>query len=188
MPIEVELKARVTNHGEVTSRLARHADAEASIYRDTYYDWPDSRFERDGRRELRVRIVENDAGSRVVLTYKAPMLDETSTPEYETTVGDAPTFDAILTGLGLVPTIAFEKHCLNYRFHAYDHEITTTVVRVPELGDEVFVEIETLVDTTSDTPKATEAIQQVLTDLRLTKYDLTDELYTDRIKQQRASH
>ena len=188
MPIEVERKARVADPDRVKALLAHRAGSEASTYDDTYYDWPDGRLERDGGQELRVRVIETDDNQRrVLLTYKATMLDRSSTPEFETTVGDASAIDAILTGLGLVHLVAFQKYCWNYTFRAHDHDIKATVVQVPELAGETFLEVETIVDTPTQTSAATAAVHNVLTDLGLTDKDLTDELYTDRVRTQRTT-
>ena len=90
MAIEVELKVRVPDRPSVVGWLAAQAAGEPSTYRDTYYDWPDGSLEREGRkgaagpdRRPRGRV----SGRRS--TSKAPMLDSTSTPEYETSVTDA---------------------------------------------------------------------------------------------------
>lgn len=188
MPIEVERKARVADPDRVKALLARRAGAEASTYDDTYYDWPDGRLARDGGQELRVRVIEtDDRQRRVLLTFKAAMLDRSSTPEFETTVGDASTIDAILTGLGLVHLVAFRKHCWNFAFRADDHDIKATVVQVPELAGETFLEVETIVDTPARTSAATAAVDDVLTGLGLGDQDLTDELYVDRIRARRTA-
>ena len=187
MAIEVELKARVRDRAAVLERLGQDAEAEASVYRDTYYDWPDGRLAADGRQELRVRVVERTDGSHTVLTYKATPLDGASQPEHETRIDDATSLEAILDGLGLTPVLSFEKHCLNHRLRAKSREITATVVQVPELGDQTFIEVETLVsDDADDVPDATGVIRHVLEDLGLGEHDLTDELYTDAVRRHRA--
>jgi adenylate cyclase, class 2 len=187
VPIEVERKARVSDPERIKALLARRASAEASTYHDTYYDWPDSRLERDGGQELRVRLVENDGGQlRVLLTFKAAMLDRSSTPEFETTVGDLSAADAILTGLGLVHLVAFHKRCVNYTFRANGHDIKATVVQVPELEGETFLEVETIIDDRGQTVAASNAVHSVLGDLGLSDEDLTDELYVDRVRARRG--
>lgn len=185
MPIEVERKARVADPDKLQALLAARAEAEASTYHDTYYDWPDGSLESDGRRELRVRVIETSAGRRAVLTFKDTPLDDTSVPEYETAVEDSPALDTILTGLGLTHLVKFQKRCWNYTFEANGHQVKATIVQVPELDGETFVEVETIVDTADRTAAATDAIDQVLASLDLGKHDLTDELYTDRVRSQR---
>jgi len=188
VPIEVERKARVTDSDRVKALLARRASAEASIYHDTYYDWSDSRLERAGGQELRVRLIETDGQQPcVLLTFKAAMLDGSSTPEFETTVGDVSATDAVLTGLGLVHLVAFQKHCLNYTFRADGYDIKATVVQLPELDGETFLEVETIVDNPGETVAASAAVHNVLIGLGLSDQDLTDELYVDRVRAQRSS-
>jgi len=182
-------KARVADPDRVKALLAGRAAAEVSTYHDTYYDWPDGSLEHEGGQELRVRVIETDDHQRrVLLTFKAAMLDRSSTPEFETTVGDASATDAILTGLGLVHLVAFQKHCWNYTFRAHDHDIKATVVQVPELAGETFLEVETIVDTPAQTVVATTAVHNVLTGLGIGDQDLTDELYTDRVRTQRTTY
>lgn len=187
MAIEVELKARVPDRDHAVAWLAGQAAGEPSTYRDTYYDWPDGSLERDGRKELRVRVIDRADGARALVTFKAPMLDATSTPEYETTVADAASMDAILRGLGLGHAIAYEKRCLNYRFRHQGHAITATVVDVPELPGDTFLEVETLVGDDEDTSDALAAIRSVLTQLGLGDDNLEDEFYIDMVRRQRAN-
>jgi adenylate cyclase, class 2 len=186
MAIEVELKVRVPDRASVVGWLAGQAAGEPSTYRDTYYDWPDGSLEREGRKELRVRVIDHAGGSRVLVTFKAPMLDSTSTPEYETTVADAQSIDAILCGLGLTHAIAYEKNCINYRFQHQGHAITATVVDVPELPDDTFLEVEALVGDGDDTREALAAIRTVLSQLGLSDDDREDEFYIDMVRRQRA--
>jgi adenylate cyclase, class 2 len=186
MAIEVELKVRVPDRDSVVGWLAGQAAGEPSTYRDTYYDWPDGALERDGRKELRVRVIDRTNGSRVLVTFKAPMLDSTSTPEYETTVADADSMDAILRGLGLAHAIAYKKHCINYRFQHQGLAITATVVDVPELPDDTFLEVEALVGDGENTGDALAAIRSVLGQLGLSDDDREDEFYIDMVRRQRA--
>lgn len=179
------MKVRVPDRDSVVGWLAGQATGEPSAYRDSYYDWPDGSLEREGRKELRVRVVHRAGGSRVLVTFKAPMLDSTSTPEYETNVADAESMDAILRGLGLTHTIAYEKRCINYVFRHQDHAITATVVDVPELPDDTFLEVEALVGNDDDTGDALAAIRSVLGELGLSD-DLVEEFYIDMVRRQRA--
>jgi adenylate cyclase, class 2 len=187
LPIEVERKARVAHPDKVRALLAQRADAEASTYHDTYYDWPDGTLEHDGRQELRVRVVETANDSQAILTFKGTPLDDTSVPEFETTVDDPVAADEILTGLGLVHLIRFQKHCRNYTFRSGSYDVKATIVQIPELDDETFIEVETIVETADQTPPATRAIHDVLTSLGLSDQELTDELYTDRVRTQRGA-
>jgi len=190
MPIEVELKARVPHRDRLLLALDQRAKGEPSVYRDTYYDTPDDALAEAGK-ELRVRVVEltdGTSGRRVVLTFKSPPLDATSQPEQETTVANANAIAAILDGIGYVPALAYEKHCINYTLTHRGRATTVTFVQVPELGGETFVEIETLVEHASETAAATEVIQAVLVELlSLDETAVTDELYTDAVRRHRAA-
>jgi adenylate cyclase, class 2 len=188
MAIEAELKARVRDPGRVRALLATHAVGERSVYRDVYYDTPDSALDRDGR-EMRVRVIEVEDRSQCLLTFKEPAVDRVSgsKPEYEVTVGagGADDLDAILCGMGLAPAIALTKHCTNYRFTADDgRTVLATVVTVPEL-DDTFLEVETLTES-ADLVAALDTVRAVLTSLGIGDDDLTTELYTDAVRRSRG--
>ena len=181
MPIEVELKARLTDPTAVHAKLQQLAAGRTSTYHDTYYDYPDQRLERSGRQELRLRTVTSPTGTRNLLTFKKAMLDTTSTPEYETLVDQPDMINAILIGLGLTPTIAYTKHCENYRFTTTGHDILATVVQVPEL-DGTFLEVETVIDDDGDRDHAEQAINVVLETLGLGSGDLEPTYYIDMVR------
>jgi adenylate cyclase class 2 len=180
MPIEVELKARLAAPETTIADLRERAEGEHSTYSDTYYDWPDRRLEHAGRQELRLRTIETNDDSRCVWTFKGAMLNATSTPEYETIVSDAPMAHAILTGLGLEPTISYTKHCENFRISYGSRSILATVVRIPEI-DGTFLEIEMLVPHESEIDDARRAIEAVLVELGLSMDDLESTFYVDLV-------
>lgn len=184
MPIEVEIKARIPEHPR---HLTDHAKPVASTYRDTYYDTPDGALEHDGR-ELRVRVVELETGElTTVLTHKGSRIDDAAQPEHEATVANANEIADVLAGLGYVPVLVFEKRCVNYRFTRHQRDITVTVVQVPEIGEDTFVEIETIALDDAEIPDATAAIYSVLTDLLgLDNNAITDETYTGAVRHHRA--
>ncbi len=186
MPVEAEVKARVRDVGTVRARLRQLADEQASVYRDTYYDLSDRELTSEGR-ELRVRVVEDSHCTRTLLTYKAPAVDIAtgSKPEHETSAASADTLDAILTGLGFVHLVEFEKHCLNYMFTAHGRAIQATLVTVPEL-DGTFIEIETLADE-DDVRTALHVVRNALAELGVRDDDLTTEQYTDAVMRRRGT-
>jgi adenylate cyclase class 2 len=186
MPIEVELKARLTDPNTVVARLGEHAKGETSTYRDTYYDWPDRHLELDGRRELRLRIVETGTETTCLWTFKGAMLDTASTPEYETVVADANAAHTILIALGLEPVIDYTKQCLNFRFEYNDRQVVATVVQVPEI-DGVFLEAETLVPDGEDTTTARDTIVGLLNELGLGEDDLEPTFYIDLVRARRVT-
>lgn len=92
----------------------------------------------------------------------------------------ADTAEAIMVGLGYRPKISFTKHCANYRWHEQGRELLATVVEVPEIGG-TFIELETITEDHDDLPAALSAIRSVLSKLRISDGDLTNELYTDAV-------
>ncbi|MFD7404541.1 class IV adenylate cyclase [Streptomyces sp. NPDC059866] len=182
--IEAELKARVHAPEAVMRQLEARAAARVEVYRDTYYDRPDGSLENAGE-ELRVRTVHGADGTRTVLTYKGPVVDEASgsKPEHETRVEDAEAAHAILRGLGHVPFIAFEKRCRNYDFEARGRKMLATLVRVPEI-EGTFLEVETLADE-DEVTVALDDIRVVLAELGIGPDDLTRETYTGAVAAQR---
>lgn len=87
---------------------------------------------------------------------------------------------------GLVHAIAYEKRCINYRWHHDGHAVTATVVQVPELPPDSFVEIEALVADGDETTGALAAVRSVLVQLGLGDDDLEDEFYVDMVRRRRA--
>lgn len=185
MPIEVELKARLTDPDTTIARLRERAPGEQSTYHDAYYDWPDRRLERAGRQELRLRQVETSADVRCLWTFKAAMLDDASTPEYETTVADADAAHSILTGLGLQPVIKYTKQCENFRFDHAGRAILATVVTIPEIAG-VFLEVETVVTDKADADEARLAVESVLAGLAVSSHDLDPTYYIDLVRETRG--
>lgn len=183
--IEAELKARVTDPDGLSAALGRLARGEPGIYRDVYYETPDGSLTTSGR-ELRVRIAEAAGTSRTVLTYKEPPADDASQskPEYETVVASADVIDVILSALGLVHQVAFEKQCVNYRFTSRGRDMLATMVTVPEI-DGTFVELETMTDE-GDLGAALADVRDVLCELGISAGDLTTETYTGAVMRARA--
>jgi adenylate cyclase class 2 len=186
VPFEAELTAVVTDPDRVRAALSQRAPVEPASYADTYYDYPDLRLEREGY-ELRVRTVTTATAGRVMLTYKEPPVPggQGAKPEHETTVADAGVLHTMLRGIGLLDVISFTKHCENYRFVERGRELLATLVRVPDLGDQTFIELETAAEP-DDVPAALEEVRAVLVDLGVRDDDLTTETYTSRVAAARA--
>lgn len=183
--IEAELKARVTDPGALSRSLGLLARGEPSTYRDVYYDYPAGTLTASGR-ELRVRIVETAGTGRTLLTYKEPAADEASQskPEHETTTASAEVLDVILSALGLVHMVAFEKHCVNYRFTARGRNMLATLVTVPEING-TFIEVETMTDD-GDLGAALADVRAVLSSLGISEDALTTDTYTDAVMRART--
>jgi adenylate cyclase class 2 len=179
--VEAELTAVVREPEHVRAKLAERAEAEHCVYADTYYDRPDHSMDRDGY-ELRVRTITTGNDRRVVLTYKEPPVDEQSRskPEHETTVADPVVMGTIFDGLGLVELISLEKHCDNYRFIADSRDMLATVVTIPELNGQTFIELETMAER-DDLKAALASVRAVLDDLGVTEDDAVTASYTDMV-------
>ncbi len=186
--IEAELKALARDPERIHAALSQRAVGEHSIYSDRYFDYPDRGWTRQGN-ELRVRTVTGELGpTHAVLTFKEPAVDETSgsKPEHETAVGDADVLITVLTALGVEQIIAFEKRCVNYRFTAQGRDLLATVVTVPELAGQTFIELETLADQ-GDVDAALDLVRSVLRELGIEDSDLTTQAYTDAVATQRGA-
>ncbi|MDL5361029.1 class IV adenylate cyclase [Halalkalicoccus sp. NIPERK01] len=136
---EVEMKVRA-DHGRVRDALRElGASARGAItQRDTYYDAPTRDFAETDE-ALRVRREERGGTERARLTYKGPLIGETSKTreEYETDLGDGDAAAAILDSLGFVPVETVEK--VRERFSLAEYAVTLDSVA----GVGEFVEVET---------------------------------------------
>jgi adenylate cyclase, class 2 len=184
--IEAEIKAKVHDADGLHAALTERATGERSTYSDRYFDFPDRRWTADGH-ELRVRTITDDADHQtVLLTFKEPVVDHESgsKPEHETTATDALVLITVLTALGAQEIIAFSKQCTNYQLHAADRELLATVVTVPELAGETFIELETTAEP-DDLDDALAVVRDVLADLGISQADFTTEQYTDAVARRR---
>ena|SRR5580765_2662721 len=182
MSVEVEVKARLCDPARVRQLLAGITDGENAVYADHYLDFPDRRLTTAGY-EIRLRTVTDDAGAvRSLLTFKEPAVEAVSgsKPEHETFVADPVVVTTLLGALGLVEMIGFEKRCTNYRFTAHGRDLVATVVEVPKLDRETFVELETLT-TDDDVNAALVVVRRVLGELGVTDDELTTDTYTDEV-------
>ena len=186
--IEAELKARVANPESVRQLLiAATGDPERAEYADTYFD-RSGELSRESR-ELRIRTITTPLGARHLLTYKGVVLDQASgsKTEAETAVEDRNAAEALLSGLGYTPTIAFVKRCENYQLTTMTgRPVLATLVTVPEL-DGTYLEIETMADGETDMRAALDELRVVLLDLGISPGALTTEQYTDAVKAARRA-
>ena len=188
MAVEAELKALARDPERIHAALSQRAVGERSIYSDRYFDHPDRGWTRRGT-ELRVRTVTGELGpTQALLTFKEPAVDQASgsKPEHETVVGDADVLVTVLNALGVEQIIAFEKRCVNYRFTVQGRDLIATVVTVPELAGQTFIELETLADP-GDVDAALDLVRSVLCELGIEDSDLTTHAYTDAVAAQRGA-
>ncbi|ERH10690.1 MAG: adenylate cyclase [halophilic archaeon J07HX64] len=149
---EVEMKLRA-DHDPLRQRLtAMDADHIGGVTQtDTYYDAPDRDFAetdeafrvrretdhpKDGRDLDHTDATAGD--KRVLLTYKGPLVDDTSKTreEAETRVAEEAELEAILAGLGYEPAATVHKNRDRYEVGG----CRVTLDRVDEVGE--FVEVE----------------------------------------------
>ncbi|MFB6118661.1 class IV adenylate cyclase [Halosegnis sp.] len=160
---EVELKLQA-DHAPIRERLADRATHLGTVtQRDTYYDAPHRDFAETDE-AVRVRVEEPADGPAVArLTYKGPLVDETSKTreEHETGVDSGPAARAILEGLGFDPAAVVEKNRERYALGEY----TITFDTVRGLGE--FIEIETEVEDESAVPAARDRARNILSELGL---------------------
>jgi adenylate cyclase, class 2 len=76
------------------------------------------------------------------------------------------------------------RQCVNYPFTARDRDLLATVVTVPELADQAFIELETMAET-EEVGAALDVVRSVLRELGVSEHDLTTETYTDAVAAQR---
>jgi adenylate cyclase class 2 len=148
---EVELKVR-SEHDEVRDRLDDLGAEPLPTVRqeDTYYDAPHRDFAATDE-ALRVRresVADGDA--RVYLTYKGPLVDDTSKTrrEAETAVADGAAAADLLAGLGFEPAATVRKERDRYVLDGY----TVALDAVDGLGE--FVEVETETEDAVDAARA----------------------------------
>lgn len=70
---------------------------------------------------------------------------------------------------------------MNYRFTALERDLLATVVTVPELEGQTFIELETM----TEADEVDEALDIVWSVLGISENDLTTETYTDAVTAQR---
>ncbi len=107
-----------------------------------------------------------------------------SKPEHETAAENADVLATVLTALGVKELIAFEKHCVNYRFTALGRDLLATLVTLPELDGQTFIELETMTEA-DKLDAALDVVRSVLRELGISEDDLTTETYTEAVATQR---
>lgn len=161
---EVEVKIRA-DHGPVREQLAAmSADHIGSVTQvDTYYNAPDRDFAATDE-ALRVRRQTGDDDERVLLTYKGPLVDDTSKTreEAETRVVDPKAMENILAGLGYEAAATVRKE--RDRYAVADCRVTLD--SVADVGQFVEVEHHTAV-AEADINRARATVTDLLAELGL---------------------
>lgn len=141
MPHEIEAKMKLPDAAELERRLAALGARHRMTVKETntYFDTP-GRSLRASDQGLRIRSeVQVDGPYRsTTITHKGPRTASQvkTRPETELPVEDADKAEQLLTALGFVPVLTFEKLRRRWDFHGCHVDIDT----LPVLGD--FVEIE----------------------------------------------
>jgi len=141
MPLEIEVKFRVDSHDGVRAKLARLGAARvgAVLEANHIFDKADRSLSAADC-GLRVRTMTAfDGGPRTAtLTFKGPRQPGPfkAREEIETAIGDADAAGAILTSLGFVEAVSYEKRRETWRLGDCEIELD----ELPHLGR--YVEIE----------------------------------------------
>ncbi len=180
---EVELKAILRNKNETINAIKRlkSSKIETLVYEDFYFDTPQKKLF-NAEIELRVRKkIGND--THIILTYKDVPFDinTKSKPEYEVEVSDATKIISILISLGYIIDISFSKFCSNYYLNFNKQKVTLTIVDLKETKTS-FIELETVIENKNDINFAINNLYLLLEELKISRKDLTNEYYTDLIR------
>lgn len=141
MPIEIEAKMKVAEHGNIRARLNQLGakPKSAVLETNTFFDTPDrSLFSQN--KGLRVRYMRGlkETSEKTVITFKGPqrMGPLKSRPEFEMTVTNPIEAVSFLEAMGYIRTLTFQKKRESWRLG----ECTVELDELPHLG--LFVEIE----------------------------------------------
>ncbi len=172
MGYEVELKYRLTDHGELERRLAElGADRGPEISQeDVYFSHPSRDFAVT-REALRIRRV----GAENRITYKGPRLSGPTKTREEIEIAVTPGDPAsrqlagLFENLGFQPVATIRKSRTPFHLHWHGHAVEIVLDTAMELGH--FAEIETLAETDLEIPAAQAAIQALAEELGLTEVE-----------------
>ncbi len=137
--LEVEVKAHVTDFGEVESKLSQIGARKLKTehQKDIYFNAPHKDFAQTDE-ALRIREIPEEDSSKFILTYKGAKLDDASKTrkEIEVQVEDPENTASLLESLDFRPVRTVKKDRVIYSYEDY----TITLDEVYEVGK--FVEIE----------------------------------------------
>ena len=172
MGYEVELKYRLTDHGQIERRLSElGAERGAEISQEDIYLSHPSRDFAATHEALRIRRV----GSDNRITYKGPRLcGPTKTREeieIAVTSGDSAfqQLARLFDNLGFRPVAVVCKSRTPFHLHWRGQQVEIVLDAAVGLG--LFAEIETLAESDSELPAAQAAIQALAQELGLTEVE-----------------
>jgi len=188
--IEVELKAEIEHVEEMAAMLSqkwvRCSPIEKTTYKDRYFDKNEVLFKSE--QELRIReIMSNDAfETKILLTYKNLPIDQESKSKEETQlyISDLKEGIKLLKNLGYKQRLCFEKECVNIQYWYGEYLLYITLAYLPKL-QRSFIEIETLTDNAEEVAKLKKMLAGRLRALGVTQNQITNEYYTEAIREQR---
>jgi len=169
--IEIEAKLKVSSLEEIASRLKQLGARFLcrSVQKDTYFD-DDQQTLLNSDKGLRLRRERNEAGEKIILTYKGPREEKLfkSRKEIELELDSFENMTELLAALGYQRKLVFEKK--RDLWHLNDCQVCLD--ELPLLG--CFVEIEALSE-----QKITETIEK----LNLTKFSHIKRSYAIMIRE-----
>lgn len=183
---EVEIKARLT-HGQyqdIENILQRDFQCQllSYLYHDTYFDTPNNELTATGR-ELRLRRVNGHMQERVLLTSKEPPFDEItrSKVEHEIEVSNYDEAMALVTTLGFIEDVAFQKHCRVYSVDFSSYQVEIALVEIAELPEK-YIELEILISDAEHVNESMAILHELTTLLHIDPDQITNEYYTDLVR------
>jgi adenylate cyclase class 2 len=157
---EVEIKVRA-DHDVVRNHLHGLDAIPGGTVRqvDTYYDAPHRDFaETDEALRVREEVTEHDESTAI--TYKGPLIDDSSKSreEHQTRVQNRDAIEGILEGLEFEPAATVEKERERFDLNGY----TVALDTVDDLGEFVEVETETPDDDIADAREGARGVLESL--------------------------
>jgi len=183
MKIEVERKAEISSLDldEIFLKLyARTENAYSVEYIDTYLDNKHLNLAID-EQELRIRTINDEINSqKYLLTYKTKPIDteSKSKKEVELEIESAEAMLEIFLSMGFAIKAQFTKECVNFPFLYKGYSILATVVEFTDKS-EIFLEIETQIETYENFELAMHIIGDIYKQLGIDSTHFTNEYYTD---------
>lgn len=181
---EAEIKYAVDDPVRVTNVLEAKSSPVKEVYSDVYFVHP-TVVPPMSDQELRVREISSKLGVRSLLTFKDAVVDSAtlSKREFEVEIVDSASMYTMLEAMGFQRDIQFTKECVNWHLKA-DMDVLATLVTVPELTGS-FLELETLVSSSSEVPGALERIRSLASEAGLGSQQETTATYTASVRNAR---
>lgn len=181
--IEVEIKAKVNNDGELRDklRLMGYVLKDNIREEDLYFNAPDRDFRMtDEALRIRRTIVQDSGVERIYMTYKGNKLDRVSMArkEIETSISDFDRMKDILISLGYIPTCPVVKMREVY----YKENVSVCLDKVENLG--TFMEVEICVADESKHEQALNTIESEIIKLGYSMSDTTRISYLSMLESQ----